>query len=145
MPAPDPCLPGNLGADLRVATGRLQRSLRRQRGAAELPEGQFLTLSALHRHGPMTPGALAEHEQVRPPSMTKIVNQLAEQGLVVKTGSESDRRQVRVEITEAGTREVRETRRRRDAWLATRLETLDDGERQLLEQSCTILLKLMET
>jgi len=145
MSVADQCLPGSLGSDLRVATGRLQRSLRQQRGAADLPEGQFTTLAALHRHGPMTPGALADHERVRPPSMTKIVNQLVEQGLVAKTGSESDKRQVLVEITDAGSREVLETRRRRDTWLTARLETLDPAERQLLDESCKILLKLMET
>src|SRR5690606_39806382 len=50
--------------------------------------------------------SLAAHERVRPPSMTRAVNALAEMGLVEKGEHATDRRQVVVRLTDAGVREV---------------------------------------
>lgn len=140
----DHARPGPLGGELRIATGRLQRALRRQRGTVALSEGQFSALSALVKHKAMSPGALAEHEHVSAPSMTRIVNTLVLQGFAVKHEHESDRRQVVVEPTAAGREEIGETRRRRDAWLTQRLELLTPDERDHLARTCTILSKLTE-
>ncbi len=76
--------PATLGGDLRVALTRISRRLRAQRGEADLPEGRFGVLTVLHKHGAMSPSELAEHERVRPPSMTRAVNALVEMGLVEK-------------------------------------------------------------
>ena len=137
MPAADPtapsrsqCRPATLGGELRVALTRVSRRLRAQRGEADLPEGQFGVLTVLHKHGAMSPGELAAHERVRPPSMTRAVNALAEMGLVEKGEHATDRRQVVVRLTDAGVREVKETRRRRDAWLTQQLSSLTPDERE---------------
>lgn len=108
-----------------MALTRISRRLRNQRGEADLPEGQFAVLTTIYKHGPMTPGALADHEHIRPPSMTRTVNALAELGLVTKVGHETDKRLVLVELTTTGRDEVRETRRRREAWLTKNLGQLD--------------------
>jgi hypothetical protein len=50
---------------------------------------------------------------------------------------------VLVAITAAGTTEVRETRRRRDAWLAVRLADLTVEERQILARAAEILLRVV--
>lgn len=54
-------------------------------------------------------------------------------------------RQVLVSITPAGESEVRETRRRRDEWLAGRLATLDPEERELLARATVLLSRLSES
>lgn len=133
-----------LSTDLRIATGRLNRALRRQRGGIDLAEGQFCVLAVLGKHGPMSPGALAEHEQMRPPSMTKIVNLLAELDLVSKSPHPVDGRQVSVKLTEKGAQELKEIRRRRDAWLTQRLAKLDDTDRKTLAEAARILRDLMD-
>lgn len=133
---------GALGGELRVALTRIARRLRSERGEADLAEGQFSILSALAKHETMSPGALAEHERVRPPSMTRAVNALAELGLVSKEGHATDKRQVVVVLTEAGRREVRETKRRRDAWLTTQLATLTPEERDTLARAATLLTRI---
>lgn len=127
-----------------MATSRLQRALRRQRGDAGLTEGQFAVLAALSKHGPLNAGVLAEHEGMRPPSMTRIIHALGDLGFVAKEGHPEDGRQVVVTLTDAGRAEFRETRRRQDDWLSGRLATLDMSDRELIAQACVILLKLTE-
>ncbi|MBD5786618.1 MarR family transcriptional regulator [Cellulosimicrobium terreum] len=141
-PTRDQCRPATLGGELRVALTRVSRRLRAQRGGADLPEGQFGVLTVLHKHGAMSPGALAEHERVRPPSMTRAVNRLVELGLVEKAEHETDRRQVVVRLTDAGTHEVAETRRRRTAWLTQQLSTLTPDERETLARASDLLIRI---
>jgi DNA-binding MarR family transcriptional regulator len=90
----------------------------------------------------MSPGALAEHERTKPPSMTRMVNTLAELGLVEKVEHPTDRRQVVVRLTEAGAREVAETRRRRDAWLTQQLSDLTPDERETLARATDLLTRI---
>ncbi|WP_369369908.1 MarR family winged helix-turn-helix transcriptional regulator [Promicromonospora sp. Populi] len=134
--------PATVGGDLRVALTRISRRLRAERGEADLPEGQFGILTVLHKHGEMSPGSLAEHERVRPPSMTRAVNTLAELGLVEKVEHATDRRQVVVRLSAAGVREVAETRRRRDAWLTKQLSTLTVEEREILAGANELLIRI---
>jgi DNA-binding MarR family transcriptional regulator len=134
--------PSALAGELRVAIGRSARRIRAERGEADLSEPQFAVLAALTAMGPMTPTALAEREHVRPPSMTRTVNSLVELGLVAKTGHPTDGRQVTVTLTAAGEEEVRETRRRRDAWLTRRLATLTAEERAVLVRAVELLRRV---
>lgn len=142
MAVTDPCAPETLGGQVRVAVTRIARQLRAQRGDADLSEGQLAVLTTIARHGPMTPGALADHERIRPPSMTRTVNALVELGLVTKVGDPDDRRLVVVDLTDAGRAEVHETRRRRDAWLTCELERLTDAERHLLAEASALLTRI---
>lgn len=104
----------------------------------------FVVLTALNKFGPMTPGALAELEGVRPPSMTRTVNALHELDFVIKESSEADKRQVSVRLSTQGKSEIRETRRRRDAWLTKQLGTLTPEDRQLLAQASELLKRIAE-
>lgn len=142
MSESDPCTPGTLGGQLRVSLQRIARKLRAQRGEADLTDGQFAVLASIKRHGPMTPGALAEHENIRPPSMTRTVNTLVELGLVAKASDESDKRLVVVELTDAGQNEINVTRRRRDAWLTEKLGQLTPEERQTLADASELLTRI---
>ncbi len=134
--------PATLSSELRVSVGRFVRRLRAERGEADLTGGQFSVLTTLHSHGDLTPGALAQRERVKPPSMTRTVNALAELGMVEKVEDPTDRRLVVVRLTEAGHREVAETRRRRDAWLAQQLGRLSVEDRAVLARAHELLLEL---
>lgn len=133
---------GTLAADLRVAIGRTARRIRTEKSDLDLSDTQLSVLFLLDRGGPTTPGELAEHERVQPPSMTKVINALADRGLVQRSDHPDDRRQVLVAVTEAGRSEVRETRRRRDAWLARRLADLTPDERATLAAAGTLLSRI---
>jgi DNA-binding MarR family transcriptional regulator len=122
---------------------RSARRLRQEKSSEAITAGQYSVLAYLDNRGPMTPRELAEHEQVQPPSMTRTVNALAEAGLVTRADHPEDGRQVLVAITEAGANEVRETRRRRDAWLAKRLADLPPEDRATLARAAEILMRVV--
>ncbi len=135
--------PAPLAAELRVAVMRTARKVRQQRSSEAISTGQYAVLAWLDKLGPLIPRELADYEQVQPPSMSRTINALVEAGLVERAGHPDDRRQVLVALTEAGAREVKETRRRRDAWLAKQLAGLDAHERAVLAEATQILRRVI--
>lgn len=117
--------------DLRMATFRLARRLRRVRATDAISDAQLSVLGTLRMHGRRTISALAEHERVTAPSMTSTVNGLEELGYLTRTPDEDDRRRVQVDITETGEAIVVATIHRRDAALADTLRELDYTEAEL--------------
>src|SRR5487761_1182310 len=111
-----------LATALRISVSRLARRLRVERaaGLTELSATQLAALAVLDKHGPMTPGELAEHEKVQPPSMTRVIAVLEERRLVMRVPHPTDRRQVVLSATDEGRALVSQSRRRRDAWRAKR-------------------------
>ncbi|HEX6249344.1 MAG TPA: MarR family transcriptional regulator [Nocardioidaceae bacterium] len=132
-----------LAAALRVSVARLTRRLRSERDPRnELSIGQLSVLGALYRGGACSIGELATQERVQPPSMTRTVNCLAEEGYVVRRPHETDGRQVVVELADKGMTTLDADRRRRDAWLAQRLRELTPEERSVLRKAAPILERL---
>ena len=131
-----------LAAELRTSVMRLARRLRRMRADTSLGMGQLAALGTLDRHGPMTPGELAAHERVQPPSMTRIVKALEETGYVARAPHPTDGRQVVLTLTPAGARMLKEDRRQREAWLAQRLRDLPAEDRELLHRAAEVLDEL---
>ncbi|TFD86690.1 MarR family transcriptional regulator [Cryobacterium lactosi] len=131
-----------LSHDFRLANGRLARRVRQEQADNELTSGQFSALGAVFRLGPMTLSALSEEERVTPPSMNRTVNALVEAGLVNRAGSAEDGRKVVLTVTDTGMTLVRETRRRRDDWIATRILKLTPEQRQTLAAATEIMKEL---
>lgn len=123
---------------------RLARRLRQERTETELSGSQFSTLGWISVEGPLTIGRLAELERVTAPSMNRTVNCLVESGYVTRSPAPDDGRKVLVSTTEAGETVVRETRRRRDAWLAKRFAALTPAERETLADATIILRRLID-
>ncbi len=139
-----------LATGLRISVSRLARRLRVERtvpGQAEpvLSDTQFAALATLEKHGAMSPGELAGHERVQPPSMTRVIAALEEWQLVTRAAHASDRRQAVPTVTPAGMELVAKARRRRDAWLARRLNELTAQERATLRAAAPILEKLSQS
>lgn len=131
-----------LAVELRHAVMRVSRRIRQERSVDDVTSGQYSVLAGLDIHGPLTPRELATHEKVQPPSMTRTVAALEELGLVDRTAHPTDGRQVLVALTEQGGLVVRETRKRRDAWLARRLAELSVADRAVLAEAATILSRV---
>lgn len=135
-----------LAAALRVSVARLTRRLRTERDPDnELSLGQVSVLGALFRNGESSIGALAAHERVQPPSMTRTVNCLEEEGYVVRRRHETDGRQVMIALAEKGIATLNADRRRRDAWLARQLRALTAEERALLRQATPLIERLAQS
>lgn len=132
-----------LATALRSSTLRLSRQLRRQRvDGADLTANQLGVLGALGKHDAMTIGELAAHEQVKPPSMTRIVSNMEEAGLVVRRPHDTDKRQIVVELTASAHALLQANRRRRDEWLQTKLKKLTPEERDILRKAAPVLERL---
>jgi len=138
-----------LASALRISVSRLARRLRAERLAGglepELSDTQLAALAALERHGAMTPGELAEHEKVQPPSMTRVMAVLEARSLVMRAPHPTDRRQVMMTVTDQGRELVQQSRRLRDAWLDRRLRELSPKDRATLQAAAPILEKLSQS
>jgi DNA-binding MarR family transcriptional regulator len=132
----------DLADRLHSAAIHLLRRLRREDDASGLPAPQLSAMSVIVFGGPITLGALASAEQVRPPTITKLVALLEEQGLVERETDTDDRRVVRVKATARGTRLLYDGRRRRVASLAESLGELPVADRTALARVIPILEKI---
>ena len=138
-----------LASALRISVTRLARRLRAERRSEglepDLSDTQLAALAALERHSAMTPGELADHEKVQPPSMTRVIAVLEERALVMRAPHASDRRQVLLTVTDYGREVVQQSRTLREAWLAKRLRELTPQERSALRAAAPILEKLSQS
>ena len=131
-----------LAHDLRLAVMRLSRRLRTQRVDTSVTLTHLAALSTLKRHGAMSPGELAAHERVQPPSMTRVVVALEGMGLVTRTPHPSDGRQVVIDLTPAAQELLDTEARAREAWLSGQLQSLPAEDRAVLRQAAVIMDKL---
>src|SRR4051812_40204063 len=115
--APETAETADLAATLRIGVARLSRRIRVERSGDDLTFNQLSVLGTLSRYGALPVGAIAAHENVKPPSMTRTVASLEELGLVPRRASATDGRQVLVELTDEARAVMEADRRRRDAWL----------------------------
>jgi len=137
-------LDGVLADDLQVSVMRLARRLRSVRGDHRLTLTQLSLLSALQRHGPLTPGEIAEHEQVRPPSVTRTLAALDELHLITRAPHPDDRRQHLIELTPAAADLISADRRRRQVWLAEQVDRLGPADRAALAAAVSVLDRLAD-
>ena len=133
-----------MAARLRLSATRLARRLRQESGTGHTPS-QLSALASIHNHGPLTLGALAEHERVAPPSITKLVAKLEADGLVERSVDPTDGRVINVCATDAGHQLIAETRRRKTTWLTARIRELPVEEQRRLADVLDVLEHLTHT
>lgn len=130
---------------LHSAALHLLRRLRREDDASGLPAPQLSALSVLVFGGPLTLGELARAEQVRPPTISKLIVVLEARGLVDRVVDAHDRRIVRVKATARGTKLLHDGRQRRVAALVASLTALSASDRTALARSLPVLEKISGT
>jgi DNA-binding MarR family transcriptional regulator len=131
-----------LAHDLRLAVMRFSRRLRNQRVDTSVTLTHLSALSTLKQHGPMSPGELAGHERVQPPSMTRVVVALEGMGLLTRSPHPTDGRQVVIDLTPAAAELLGAEAQAREVWLTGELADLTDDERTILREASTIMEKL---
>ena len=132
-----------LASDLSQATWRLSRVLRFKQ-LSSVSMLQISALVGLALHGPMTPGELAHYEQVKPPSMTRVLGLLETAGLVDRTKHPTDGRQVIVAISKAGVALVAAERSNRQRWLWGRVEPLPRDQQETLRAAARIMMDMAQ-
>jgi DNA-binding MarR family transcriptional regulator len=124
---------------LHSAAIHLLRGVREEDAQTGVGPAQLSALSVLVFGGPMRLTKLARVEQVRPPTMTKVVTGLEARGLVKRRADHEDARAVRLEATARGTKLLQEGRRRRVERLAATLATLDHDDLEVLARAAAII------
>jgi DNA-binding MarR family transcriptional regulator len=116
----------------------------RQEAGAPLSPSQTAALVTIERHGPLTPSELATRERVQRPTVTRVLARLEEAGLVERAADPDDRRSSLLSISAAGRSLLEEARTRKDAFLATRLESLDAEDRAVLDRAAEVLEQMLQ-
>jgi DNA-binding MarR family transcriptional regulator len=124
---------------LHSAAIHLLRAVRQEDAASGVGPAQLSALSVLVFAGAMRLTDLARLEQVRPPTMTRVIAGLQTRGLVKRRVDETDARALRLEATAKGTALLQRGRRRRVERLANALSGLSREELDVLAQAATIL------
>jgi DNA-binding MarR family transcriptional regulator len=132
-----------LAEQLHSAAIHLLRKLRREDAASGLNAPRLSALSVVVFGGPVTLGDLAGAEQVRPPTMTRIVDALAKQGLVAKKKNAQDGRSTLIHATAAGKKLLMQGRERRVRALAAQITALTADDRKALGNAAQILKKVI--
>ncbi len=127
---------------LHSAAIRLLRAVRVADAETGVSAPKLSALSVLTFGGAMSLSALAKAEQVRAPTMSKLVADLEAEGLVVKRADKADKRGVRIEATAKGRALMEEGRKKRLALLTKRLVRLSAAERAELHKAADLMLRL---
>src|SRR5438477_6150891 len=135
----------NLGAADRFHSAAIHalRHVRREDPATGVPPAQLSALSVLVFGGSRTLGELASAEQVRPPTMTRIVQALEAEGLIRRERDPRDGRVQRLSATAKGRRVMQQARKRRVTNLATLLERLSPAEIRRVQESAKLVEKAL--
>ena len=132
--------------DLRTVVTRLVKKLRKKSVTGlQFSLTERSTLGLLLQHGQLLPSELAAMEKITNQSMSQILNHFLEDGLIIRTASETDKRKVIISLTELGRQKIIQVRNERDEWLSEAIkETLNAEEKELISKAIGPLTKLVD-
>ena len=129
----------SLADQLHSSAIHLLRQLRKEDDVSGLSAPRLSALSVVVFGGPLTLGQLAKAEQVKPPTMTRIVTGLEKDGLVQRAGDAHDRRLTRIQATKKGRNILAAGRARRVEKLTAAVTTLSGSELAQLARGVQLL------
>lgn len=132
-----------LADQLHSSAIHLLRQLRKEDDASGLSAPRLSALSVVVFGGPLTLGQLAAAEQVRPPTMTRIVTGLEKDGLVQRIGDARDRRLTRIQATVKGQTVLAAGRARRVEKLSAAVRSLGGSELAELTRGVQLLKQII--
>jgi DNA-binding MarR family transcriptional regulator len=127
---------------LRLVLLRLARRIRTN-SSGRITPSQLAVLGTIIRHEQLTIGQIAEREQVKPPSVSKIVGALEHGGLVERRTDPDDRRCAHIAATPDGIAYLDGVRAAGRTWLAAQLDTLEEDEIAVVEAALPALERLL--
>jgi DNA-binding MarR family transcriptional regulator len=134
----------DLAERLHSTAIRLLRLVRVQDTATGIAPARLSALSVIVFGGPVSLRDLARAEQVRPPTMSRIVSALEAEGLARRRVNQQDRRAVLIETTEKGVAMLKQGRKRRVKFLASYLSQLANSELSDIERAVQAIQKVFE-
>ena len=134
----------SLANELSIMAVRLIRWLRAADEASALTGPLTSAMAVIVHSGGIAPSALAELEQVRRPTITRVVDELVARRLVRRDQHPTDKRSSTIVATNEGLSLWQTGQLRATAPLAARIEALGPNERRQLEDVVPLLARLME-
>jgi DNA-binding MarR family transcriptional regulator len=135
----------DLAHGLHAAAIHLLRRVRREDERSGIGPARLSALSVLVFGGAMRLTELARAEHVKPPTMTRIVAALEQDGFVRRLPDDADARAIRVEATRGGIALMHEARRRRVQQLADGIARLSTAEQATVADATAIIERLAAT
>ena len=132
-----------LADELHSAVIHLLRLVRTEDRAAGIGPAQLSALSVLVFGGSMSLRRLATVEQVKPPTMVRIVRGLVERQLAVSRADKTDARKIRISATRRGRLLMLRARARRVQALAEMLAQRSEAELRQVRRAVDVLQSLI--
>ena len=133
----------DMATGLHAASIRLLRLLRREDQETGVSGPRLSALSVIVFAGPLSLAELAAAEQVKPPTMSRIVEGLVQSGLASREPDPANRRMVRISATAEGRQLLEAGRARRVRALVQRLHRLADSEQRALARAVELLERVV--
>ncbi|MEO3407815.1 MarR family winged helix-turn-helix transcriptional regulator [Mucilaginibacter sp. CAU 1740] len=135
-----------LASELRFMVGRLSKKIRRNsETAGRLSLTERSTMALIFQYGEILPNELASMEKITTQSMSQILNNLLNLGLIKRRISELDKRKVIISLSDEGLNLIHKSRSEKDEWLNRALEaTCTAEELEILKKALAPLAKLVE-
>ena len=134
----------SIAESLHKRFSRLQRQLR----SVELPHGmtqeRMSALSIIDGRGPISVSALADHEHVRPATMSRMISALESDGFVKRLTNKTDGRGVLVASTARGRKVYAQAQQKRLRQLSAALNELPSDQLELMQELASALEKLTQ-
>jgi DNA-binding MarR family transcriptional regulator len=130
-------------ARLRRAVTRLNRRLRNS-SLSGISPAQASMLESIEKATNPSLGDLAVAEQMKPPSVTRVVQSMQESGLIIMTPDPDDRRCTRVQLSPLGRKEIAAIRRRKTEFLEKKLLALSESDQHKAQELADFLERLLE-
>ncbi len=130
---------GEMAARLQANSMRLLRLARRDEQTGDLSGPALSALRFVALAGPVSLRELAAAEQVRPPTMTRLVDRMVGENLVTRETDAEDRRMIRIAATDKGRRLIEQSRPQSGDGLAARLHRLAESERRAIARAVELL------
>jgi DNA-binding MarR family transcriptional regulator len=129
---------------VRRGVTHLARRMRAERRGQAMSSGKVGVLGHLVRRGPLTPGQLAAAEFLQPQSLSRLLAELNDSGLVARTDHPEDGRQSLISVTAAGRRSLAEDMGSRDEWLEHAMLSLSQAERDILVVAAGLMERMAD-
>jgi DNA-binding MarR family transcriptional regulator len=144
MTAATPVAPASVefAGRLRIAAGRVARVGLGQKRVDGMTPSRITALAVLAAEEPLRMGELAARLGISAPTVSRLVDHLAERGFLERVTDQDDHRATRVRLSAEGHRGLAAVRERGAGLLAGRIAALDDDERAVLERALAVLERL---
>jgi DNA-binding MarR family transcriptional regulator len=135
-----------LAADLRTVVTRLIKVLRKHSVTADkLSLTERSTIALIYQHNELLPNELAAMEKITTQSMSQILSNLQQRGLINRRISETDKRKAIISLSDLGLSLLEQVRTERNVWLYDAIEaTCTAEEQELLKKAIGPLTKIVD-